>query len=149
MNITAHTRYAIQALIEIAKSERPITMKSIANNGNIPKATLEKLLVKYRNAGLILSTRGSRGGHVLAVPAEDISMTDLIAVVENMDTTKCMGAANCQGGTRCNIHSLWHGLNRHIKNYFTNISLANMMISAQSDADMKPEFENDLMMTAI
>ena len=75
MNITARADYAIEAVLTLAHAtadepDRTVTADAIAERADIPRKFLESILRDLRRAGIVSSTRGSRGGYVLALPPE-------------------------------------------------------------------------------
>ena len=49
------------------------------------------------------------------------------AVNESVDTTKCKGAGDCQGGETCLTHYLWEDLSEQIHAFLEGISLADLV----------------------
>ncbi|MGE3182072.1 MAG: Rrf2 family transcriptional regulator, partial [Phycisphaerae bacterium] len=82
--LTKKAEYAIMALCHLARREREtvLSAREIATDHHIPSALLMNVLKSLNNAGLILSVRGVNGGYGLAVPAEDISLADVVEAVE-------------------------------------------------------------------
>ena len=83
MRISARADYAVRSVIEIA-ARTPQLVKSdqIAAAQEIPAKFLEQILSDLRRAGLVSSRRGADGGYVLARPADEISMADIIRAVD-------------------------------------------------------------------
>jgi len=80
MRLPAKTGYAIRALFHMAffgRGER-VQAKEIAERQRIPLRYLEEVLQDLRRAGLVLASRGPRGGYVLARPPESISVGDIM-----------------------------------------------------------------------
>jgi Rrf2 family iron-sulfur cluster assembly transcriptional regulator len=72
--------------------------------------------------------RGPGGGYTLGRGAAEISVAEVItAVDENVDTTRCGGAHNCQDNQKCLTHELWHDLSDRIHDYLSQISLDDLM----------------------
>ena len=82
MRISAKVDYAVRALAELAASEGPVKGDVVAARQGVPANFLENILGDLRRAGLVGSQRGSVGGYWLAVPAETISIADVIRTVE-------------------------------------------------------------------
>lgn len=84
MRVTAKVDYALRALVELVGSEshRPVKAESIADAEQIPLRFLLNILGELRVARLVGSRRGTEGGYWLTVPAEDISVADVIRAVE-------------------------------------------------------------------
>lgn len=79
--LSKKTKYAIKALITLAKNqkEKPyLSIGEISEQGNIPKKFLEAILLELRNAGVLSSKLGKHGGYYLFKKAEDITLTEII-----------------------------------------------------------------------
>jgi Rrf2 family protein len=84
MRITAKADYAVRAAAELAVAEPGVPVKGemLANAQRIPLNFLENILRELRRAGIIRTQRGAEGGYLLAVPAKDISVADVIRAGE-------------------------------------------------------------------
>src|SRR5258707_6694920 len=60
----------------------PIPLAEIASGDGMPLAYLEHLVARLRKAGLVDSRRGSRGGYLLARPAAQITMAEVVEALE-------------------------------------------------------------------
>lgn len=125
MKLTTKGRYAVTALLDMALHEQgPTTISQLAARHSISPAYLERLAGVMRAKGLLKSIRGPKGGYVLARPAKDITLAEIInAVDERIDTTRCKGKANCQDGIKCLTHHLWEELNHEIFHFLQRITL--------------------------
>jgi Rrf2 family protein len=79
---TAKADYAVRAAVELAAAGDMITADQIAQAQGIPVNFLENILRDLRRAGIVESRRGQAGGYLLARPAEEISIADVIRAVE-------------------------------------------------------------------
>jgi len=83
MRISAKVDYAVRAAIELAVAGDQLTKaEAIARAQEIPPKFLENILGDLRHGGLVRSQRGAEGGYRLARPAEEITVADIIRVVE-------------------------------------------------------------------
>jgi Rrf2 family protein len=85
MKLSAKTEYACLAMLELAarfQSDEPVRVRDIADAHRIPSQFLVQILLQLKNAGLVASTRGAAGGYRLLSPPEDISLWDVVAVME-------------------------------------------------------------------
>ena len=92
MRISAKAEYACLAVIALAQrrqDDRPVPIREIAESQGIPETFLTQILLKLKGAGLVLSTRGSSGGYRLARSPEDISLGDVLRVVDGYELTPC------------------------------------------------------------
>ncbi|MDO5686559.1 MAG: Rrf2 family transcriptional regulator [Neisseria sp.] len=131
MKLTTKGRFAVTAMLDLAthsKDSQPVTLAAISARQKISQSYLEQLFAKLRRAKLVDSVRGPGGGYILLHPIDKITITAIIAAVEDtLDATQCGGAANCQNGVRCISHYLWENLNRTIDGYLTEISLDDVL----------------------
>tara|TARA_B100000405_G_C16623287_1_gene388562 strand:- start:137 stop:565 length:429 start_codon:yes stop_codon:yes gene_type:complete len=77
--------YGLRALVFLAASVelgKPVQIHAIAERQQIPEDYLRQLLVQLRAAGLVKSVRGPHGGYLLAKTPAEISMGEVIEVLE-------------------------------------------------------------------
>ena len=83
MKISTKGRYGLTLMISLAKERaRCVSLKTIAEENHLSDLYLEQLVGPLRNAGLIRSIRGAKGGYQLRVPSEEISAGDIIRLLE-------------------------------------------------------------------
>jgi len=114
--------------LAIHHGDGPITLADIAQRQGISLSYLEQLFSRLRKKNLVSSVRGPGGGYSLGREAGGIFVAEVIvAVDENVDTTRCGGAHNCQDNQQCLTHDLWHDLSARIYDYLDQISLQDLM----------------------
>src|SRR4029453_6037637 len=83
VRITAKVDYAVRAAIELAAAPPgPVKGDALAAHQAIPVKFPENLLADRPGAGLVASQRGADGGYRLAVPADRVTVADIIRAVE-------------------------------------------------------------------
>jgi Rrf2 family protein len=83
MRVSARVDYAVRALAELAAAgQGPVKGDVIATRQGIPVNFLENILADLRRAGIVASQRGAVGGYWLAVPADQVTVADVIRTVE-------------------------------------------------------------------
>lgn len=84
MRVSAKVDYAVRALAELAAAagQGPIKGEAIATAQDMPLSFTENILSDLRRAGFVASQRGAVGGYWLSVPAETITVADVIRHVE-------------------------------------------------------------------
>lgn len=130
MRLTTKGRYAVTAMLDLAihADRGPISLADISQRQEISLSYLEQLFAKLRKNALVSSVRGPGGGYKLQRASEAIFIAEIIdAVNESVDTTKCKGAGDCQGGETCLTHYLWEDLSEQIHGFLQNISLADLV----------------------
>lgn len=78
------TKYAIKALVVLGYNygKEPMPIMKIAEAENIPKKFLEQILLELRNAGILYSKKGSKGGYNLNKEPKDIRLTQIIRLTD-------------------------------------------------------------------
>ncbi|MDA7782242.1 Fe-S cluster assembly transcriptional regulator IscR [Gammaproteobacteria bacterium] len=130
MRLTTKGRYAVTAMLDLAlhKNQGPVSLSDISSRQAISLSYLEQLFSKLRRSGLVSSVRGPGGGYELKRGSGEIFIAQIIdAVDESVDTTKCQGAGDCQGGETCLTHYLWEDLSEQIHTFLESISLADLV----------------------
>jgi Rrf2 family protein len=84
VRVSAKADYALRAAAELAAAEGagPVKGDQLARAQGIPPKFLENILLELRHAGLVQSQRGAEGGYWLARPAAEITLAEVIRVVE-------------------------------------------------------------------
>jgi Rrf2 family protein len=83
VRITAKVDYAVRAAIELAAAPPgPVKGDVLAAHQAIPVKFLENILADLRRSGIVASQRGAEGGYRLAVPADRVTVADIIRAVE-------------------------------------------------------------------
>ncbi len=134
MRLTTKGRYAVTAMLDLAlhKNQGPVSLADISQRQAISLSYLEQLFAKLRKSSLVSSVRGPGGGYELQRPSTDIYIAEIIdAVDESVDSTKCQGAGDCQGGEICLTHYLWEDLSEQIHTFLEGISLADLVVRSE------------------
>lgn len=129
MQITTKTEYSVRALCELCFSEKPISLRNIAQEQKLPLKYLEHLFRDLKNNDLVCSISGPKGGYKLKKTAEKISLLDIVKAVEKdtsvyncnhtIETEYCIGMP-------CKFYNVWEKINSQIIEYYQNITLANI-----------------------
>lgn len=104
MQVSQKTQYALRAMFELARHQGsgPVRIADIAERQSIPPRFLEGILNQLRQAGLLRSIRGSRGGYELAVAPAEVTVGDMMRVIEGpIAPTECL---NEEGGVECPLY---------------------------------------------
>ena len=132
MMLTTKSRYAVMAIIEVASRQNntPVKLADISKKQDIPLNYLEQIFLKLKKSNLVTSIKGPGGGYNLNLPSNQIFIEDIIdAVEENLKMTRCSKDKTCRDdGIKCKTHNLWKGLGIHIREYFANISIEDVIL---------------------
>jgi Rrf2 family transcriptional regulator, cysteine metabolism repressor len=84
LSITTKSPYALSALVELHRqgSSDPVPIAELARRRQIPVQFLEQLFASLRRAGILRSQRGVKGGYSLARPAEEVTVLELVELLD-------------------------------------------------------------------
>lgn len=141
--ISNKCNYALRALLELAKREGagPATIVDIAGAQQIPARFLEAILRQLKQAGLTESVRGKRGGYILARPAREIPVGEVIRLIEGplFDTAAAGGAE--RGKKAPDVFSdLWEQAAQALDEVYNSVTLAEL---AEKDRLLALQYEPD------
>ncbi len=108
--LTKKGEYAIRAVLHLASHHGVCKTEEIAQAQSIPKPFLKKIMQSLRLAGVISSAKGQKGGIILTVAPEMLSVKDIIEKVEGpIYINECTGhePEDCAGGEACPLHEIW------------------------------------------
>src|SRR5215212_5013320 len=88
MKLSAKTEYACLAMLQLAteySKGEPLQIRRIADVHGIPSRFLVQILLQLKGAGLVNSTRGAAGGYQLAKDPDEITLGEVMAVVDGQE----------------------------------------------------------------
>lgn len=136
MYITTKGRYGTKALFELALryGDGPVPLREVAATQGLSEHYLEQLFAPLRRAGLVQSVRGAQGGYVLARPPEEITVGDVLRVLEGpIAPTECsLGGPDyairyCGERSLCVAQDVWVKVRKAIEGVVDNITLADLV----------------------
>ncbi len=134
MRITTWAEYGVICALNLAKraSSVPVTGRDIAAQERLPGDYVEQILLRLRRAGVIKSTRGARGGYMLARTPAEISLREVIhaSELETFDlhcVSHPVEEGRCSASHNCSIRPVWVMLQRKIDDVLSSVSLADLL----------------------
>ena len=124
------TDYATVILSVIAKDKnRVFAAMEIAAVTGIALPTVSKILKALVNAKVLMSTRGSKGGYMLASDPAQITVAAIISALEGpIALTECsISKQACEQASGCGIRANWHIINQTIHNALESVTLADLI----------------------
>ena len=84
MIFTTKAEYGVRLLIQLGRhgGDQPVSLKAVAEAERLPLAYLERIAALLKKEGLVSATRGAHGGYVLARPAAEITMDEVVLALE-------------------------------------------------------------------
>lgn len=122
--------YAVVVLESLARNDISLSASQIAATVNLPEPTVAKVLKQMATGNLVTSSRGVNGGYAIARPASEITIFDIVSVIEGrVSLTACVDGDHepCSLSGACKMNGRWEVVNTAVKNAFESITLADMM----------------------
>lgn len=137
--ISTKGRYALRVMIDLAEHNNGeyIPMKDVAERQEISLKYLERILPVLSQNKLVNSIHGKGGGYRLTKNPDEYTVWEILQLAEgNLAPVACLenGAEPCSRVAECRTISLWKKYYEITKNYFTGVTLADLMVVG---------FEND------
>lgn len=143
LKLSTKGRYGLRAMIELAHSfdREPLQMGEIARRQNFSRKYLHALLTSLKEAGLVKSTRGARGGYLLAKEPSKILVSDIFRALEGeLAIIDCLSDPNaCSRVGDCETWSMWKSVNDAMVKVLRGVSLADIVEKREvrHDADRR------------
>jgi Rrf2 family protein len=80
--ISQKARYALRALVALARSDESMLIAEIAEQQQIPRKFLEQILLDLKHHGIVASRRGRLGGYGLLMPPDQITFGRILRIVD-------------------------------------------------------------------
>lgn len=128
----------MRAMLETAQCEKdgPVSLKHISDTQDISKKYLSKLFNRLKNAGLVISIRGPKGGYLLSREPDKIPIGAIIRAVEGpIATVRCVMNSTherCSRIKKCVCHLYWERLEEHITNFLDSSTLFDLCEEARN-----------------
>lgn len=130
MRYTTKTEYGIVCLLYIVRhgSLQPVTIKEIVKDEKYSWPFTEKILQKLRAANIVNSQQGSHGGYVLARPASEITLREVIEALEgNTFDVFCEPETRkeiiCTHFPSCEVMPIWRNTKQMLDGYYGSMTL--------------------------
>lgn len=127
------SKYAIRAVIYLAlnsKDQAKIGIKEISKELGIPTPFLGKILQSLAKHKLLSSTKGPHGGFGLSKDAKEISLMDIVEVIDGLDSfNMCvLGLPSCTDDeAHCPIHKNYSGIREQLKTLFQTENIGELV----------------------
>jgi Rrf2 family transcriptional regulator, cysteine metabolism repressor len=141
--------YGVRLMVQLGRryGAGPASLTEIAAAEDLPKAYLEQLAFVLRDAGLVISTRGARGGYALARPPRDIPMSEILRALEGplapmiCATDDPNHALDCDRTSTCTVNFLWIRVRDAIAGALDTMTLADLVPQRRPESflDSRPE----------
>ena len=131
MKLSTRTRYGTRALLELAlhKGEGLVFLKDIARKQQISLSYLEHLVTPLISGGIIRSTKGPRGGVMLAKKPEDIKLSEITRLLEgSLAPVECIDHPEvCGRSELCVTREIWGKLKEAMDGVLESTTLQDLV----------------------
>ncbi len=146
MKVSTRGDYASRALLSLAlhgATTTPTSVRDIAERTGLPQPYLEQILLALKGAGLVRSKRGVGGGYVLARPASEITLAQIVSAVDGPIAAGDFGAPHTNGACdhegQCVLLAVWADVSEHMRRHLQSFTLADMVDRAQGRVPDEPD----------
>jgi Rrf2 family iron-sulfur cluster assembly transcriptional regulator len=132
MQISTKGKYSVRAVLDIAQHSNgsPVSLGAISKREGISLLFLEQLFQQLRKGDIVKSVRGPHGGYVLARDSSEITIGDIVRLIEpplySHSCFKNESAENCRIGETCLGGAIWKQLAEHIDTFLDSITVADL-----------------------
>ena len=137
MIVSAKTEYACIAVLELAARQatgEPVRIRDIAETHGVPSRFLVQILLQLKAAGLVQSIRGAAGGYVLAREPEEITLLDVMTVVDRQVGKAPTSAARSTATTRA-LNRAWKKVVNQEREMLSGVTFAELIEDLKGAAE--------------
>lgn len=131
MKLSTRSRYGTRMILDMAQHDngKPVQLGDIAKRQNVSVKYLEQIIMPLKEANYINSFRGSKGGHLLSKAPEEITVGEIVALLEGgTSLTQCVNEPEaCDRVDNCVTRYLWVEASKAIFNRLSTITFADLV----------------------
>lgn len=139
MKVSAKTEYACIAMLELASRYgvgEPVRIRKIAERHDVPPRFLVQILLQLKGAGLVVSTRGAAGGYHLVRPPDQVSLGEVMRVIEgNTKTNGQSTSASPDSPAVKVLMQAWRDVENAEREMLNKITFAELLERARGQDD--------------
>jgi Rrf2 family iron-sulfur cluster assembly transcriptional regulator len=131
MKFSAKSRYGTRLMLDMAQhyDDGPIHLANVARRQGISVKYLEQIIIPLKKASYIQSVRGPKGGHQLARSPDEITVGEIVALLEKGTTlAECSdNDGSCERASTCLTRRLWKEAAQAMFDRLNAITLADVL----------------------
>jgi Rrf2 family transcriptional regulator, iron-sulfur cluster assembly transcription factor len=148
MKLSTKSRYGTRLMLDMAEhyQDGHIHLANVARRQGISVKYLEQIIIPLKKAGYIRSLRGPKGGHTLTRPPEEITVGEIVALLEEGDSlVECAERSSvCERSPTCPTRLIWQAAARAMFDKLNTITLADLLRQGQALAGEAQELRHVL-----
>ena len=137
MKLSTRSRYGVRLLVDLARNgnQGPVQMGEISKRQDISVKYLEQLIRPLKQANMVSSVRGPKGGHLLAKNPEDITLGQIVRLFEGQsELVECISnPEKCSMSDDCQVRLAWGDATMVLYEKLDSTTIANLMEGNNSD----------------
>jgi Rrf2 family cysteine metabolism transcriptional repressor len=136
VKVSAKTEYACIAMLELTASYgsgEPVRIRKIAEENGIPSRFLVQILLQLKGAGFVISTRGAAGGYELIKPPEEVTLGDVMIVIDGSDETATSAVPESAAGKI--LQACWQEVSQVERDMLQAITFAELIERARKQTE--------------
>lgn len=141
MRISTRGEYGLRALMELGSGDdRAVSLRDISMRQHISLDYLEQIMPSLKAAELVRARRGAQGGYILAKPAENITVYEVLTALEGtFDPMQCLANGvpqepegspfpeGCGASGSCAVQEVWRQVKNVVEAVLKKITLAQLI----------------------
>jgi len=143
MRLSTKGEYASRAMLELARryQDGPLHSREISKAQEVPQNFLEQILLLLKRAGYLKSRKGRKGGYVLAKPPGEITVAEVIRVMDGplapIDCVSVMAHETCPMEATCGLRWLWKDVRDAVADILERTTFADLVSRSKTAAGEK------------
>ena len=139
MKLSTRSRYGARILVDLARysNQGPVQIGEISKRQDISVKYLEQLIRPLKQAKMVNSVRGPKGGHLLALKPEDITLGQIVRLFEGQsELVECISnPEKCSMSDDCQVRLAWGDATRVLYEKLDSTTIADLMKSNHCDKE--------------
>ncbi len=136
MKLSTRSRYGTRLMLDMAQhyDQGPVNLANIAKRQGISLKYLEQIIIPLKKAHYVESVRGPKGGHILAKPPQEITVGEVVALLEEGTTlVECSKSPEvCERSQICPTRQVWKEVAQAMFDKLQSITLADLVKMAEA-----------------
>ena len=141
MKLSTRSRYGVRLMLDLAlhADQGPVRLGSVAQRQGIGIKYLEQIIISLKKADYVTSARGPKGGHMLTRPPEEITVGEIVGLLEGgLKLTRCTQyPEECGRSGHCVTRILWMEATEAIRERLYAITFRELMNRSAAGVDAK------------
>ncbi len=137
MKLSTRSRYGARILVDLARhnGQGPVQIGEISKRQDISVKYLEQLIRPLKQASMVTSVRGPKGGHLLAKNPEEITLGQIVRLFEGQsELVECIShPEKCSMSDDCQVRLAWKDATRVLYEKLDSTTISDLMKGNDSD----------------